>query len=162
MMKKMIKWIGLIIIVIVILMTVIKITDYNSLVSRNTRQLEKRLSQNIENGTVRNLITFSYNKMYVFAPYQPLGKMEQQIGFKHSKLQQGINEGTINILFVNDSKAIAYLFGYAENTGYYINIPSGEYTKEQVDKMNYNVEKREVGNSYGTPKTYMNYEFVVE
>ena len=159
-MKKIIKWIGLIIIVIALLITATKIIEYNSLISQNTRQLERGLSQNLANGKVRNLITFNYDKMYVFEPYQSLDKMEKQIGFKYSKLKEGTSEGIINILFVKDNRTVAYLFGYSVYNGYFIKIPSGEYTKAQVDKMTYNVKKREVGNSYGTPKTYMDYEFV--
>lgn len=161
-MRQIVKWIGLVVVVFVILITAIKIIDYNSLVSQNTRQIEERLSQNTEDGNIRNLISFSYDKMYVFEPYQTLDNMEKQIGLKYSKLKEGLSEGTINILFVKDNKPIAYLFGYAANVGFYINLPSGEYTKAQVDKMAYTVDKREVGNSYGTPKTYMNYEFVQE
>jgi len=75
-------------------------------------------------------------------------------------LKQGLNEGVNNILFVKDNKPVAYLFGYASNTGYLINIPSSEYTKAQVEAMTYKAETREVGNSYGTPKTYVNYQFI--
>ena len=162
-MRQIIKWIGLIIIVIAIITTATQIIEYNSLVSKNTRQLERSLiSKNIADGKVSNLIGFNYDKMYVFEPYQSVDKMEKQIGFKYSKLQEGIDEGIINILFVKDNKAIAYLFGYSVNNGYFIKIPSGEYTKALVDKMTYKMENREVGNSYGTPRTYMDYEFSIE
>jgi hypothetical protein len=103
-MRQIVKWIGLILVVIVVLITAIKLIDYNSLVSQNTRQIKESLAQNLENGNVRNLISFSYD-------------------------------------------------------GFNINLPSGEYTKAQIDNMTYEVEKREVGNSYGTPKTYMHFKF---
>ena len=44
--------------------------------------------------------------------------------------------------------------------GYYINIQSGEYNKADIDDMAYTVEEREVGNSSGSPKAYMYYEFI--
>lgn len=158
-MRQIVKWIGLIMVVIVVLMTAIKLIDYNSLVNQNTRQIEQSFTQNTENGNARNLFSFSYDKMYVFEPYQPLNKMEKQIGFRYSKLREGLSEGITNILFVKDNKAVAYLFGYSANIGFDINLPSGEYTKAQIDNMTYEVEKREVGNSYGTPKTYMLFKF---
>ena len=66
----------------------------------------------------------------------------------------------LNILFVKDNRAIAYLYGYPSNIGYYINIQSGEYNKADIEDMAYTVEEREVGNSSGPPKTYMYYEFI--
>jgi hypothetical protein len=159
-MRRIVKWIGLIVVVLVVLVTAIKLIDYNSLVSQNTRQIEERLSQNAEDGNVRDLISFSYDKVYVFKPYQSLDQMEEQIGFKYSELREGLSEGITNILFVKNSKAVAYLYGYSTNIGFDINLPSGEYTKAQIDNMLYKVEKREIGNSYGTSKTYMYYELV--
>lgn len=159
-MRQLVKWIGLIVVVIVVLITAIKLIDYNSLVSQNTRQIEERLSQNTKDGNVRNIISFSYDKVYVFEPYQSLDKMKKQIGFKYSELREGLSEGITNILFVKDNKVVAYLYGYSTSIGFDINLPSGEYTKAQIVNMTYKVEKREVGNSYGTPKTYMHYELV--
>ncbi len=98
--------------------------------------------------------------MYVFEPYQSIEEMEKQIGFKHYKLKQGVSEGMLNILFVKDNRATAYLYGYPSNIGYYINIQSGEYNKADIDDMAYTVEEREVGNSSGSPKAYMYYEFI--
>lgn len=162
-MKKIAKWIGLTIAIIVVFVIAVRISEYYSLVSKNTRNLEMILSENItsgrsENGNLKDLITLDYDKMYVFEPYQSISEMEKQIGFKYSKLKEGISEGIINILLVKDNKAIAYLFGYPSNTGYYLEIPSGEYTKSQIDKMTYSIKERHVGNSYGTPKTYIFYE----
>ncbi|MGF7058472.1 hypothetical protein [Brassicibacter mesophilus] len=57
---------------------------------------------------------------------------------------------------MKDNKPVAYLFGFSN---YYINIPTGEYTKSEIDKMKYTFEERELGNSAGTPETYMYYEF---
>ncbi|AFM40941.1 hypothetical protein Desaci_1964 [Desulfosporosinus acidiphilus SJ4] len=158
-MKRVLRWLGLIAAIIVISVLSVKIVEYNSLVSRNTRNLERILSQNTysEKGNVKNLITFDYDKMYVFLPYLPRDEMEKQIGFKYPKLIQALNEGINNILFVKDDKPVAYLFGYPSDTGYYINIPSGEYTKAQIEATTYQSKTREVGNSYGTPKKYVNY-----
>ena len=156
------RWIGLVIAIVVVSVISINIVNYNSLASKNIRNLERILSENINNvnGNVKNLITIDYDKMYVFQPYQSLDEMERQIGFPYSKLKQGLNEGVNNILFVKDKEPVAYLFGGSSNTGYFINIPSGEYTKAQIEDMTYKAETREVGNSYGTPKTYVNYQFI--
>ena len=75
-------------------------------------------------------------------------------------MKQGVSEGMLKILFVKDNRAIAYLYGYPSNIGYYINIQSGEYNKADIDYMTYIVEEREAGNSSGSPRTYMHYEFI--
>jgi len=158
--------IGWIVAIIMLFSTAIMIVESKSLVSKNTKNLELILSEIITsgedstNGNVKDLIALDYDKMYVFEPYQSLEEMEKQIGFKYSKLKQGLSEGMINILFVKGNRTVAYLFGYSSTTGYFIEIPSGEYTKSQINKMTYTAEKREVGNSYGTPKTYMSYQFI--
>lgn len=161
-MKRLIKLTCWVIVIIVVLAIFIKVIDYNSLVSKNTRYLEQILSEGIKgtNGNVKDLITLDYDKKYVFESYQSVEEMEKQISFKYHKLRQGVSEGMCNILFVKDNRAIAYLYGYPSNTGYYINIPSGEYTKSQINDTIYTMEERKVGNSTGTPKTYMYYEFV--
>ena len=161
-MKKFLKLTFSVIVIIVVLAMFVKLIDYNSLGSKNTRYLEKNLSENVKitNGNVKDLITFDYDKMYVFESYQSIEEMERQIGFKYHKLKQGVSEGMLNILFVKDNRAIAYLYGYPSNIGYYINIQSGEYNKADIDYMTYTVEEREVGNSSGSPRTYMHYEFI--
>lgn len=164
-MKRLIRLIGLIIAIILVLLIVTKITDYNSLVSQNTRLLEDVLSEDITSGkdsadgNVKDLITLEYDKVYFFGPYQSVEEMEKQIGFKYSKLAPALTERSINALFVKDDNIIAYLHGSTNNTGYYINLSGSEYTKAQMDSMTYKMEEIEVGNSYGNPKTCMNYNF---
>ncbi len=82
-MKKVMRWIGLVITIVVVFAISIKNVDYNSLANKNTRNLERLLSQNTYyvNGNVKNLITIDYDKMYVFQPYQSLDEMERQIEF---------------------------------------------------------------------------------
>ncbi|WP_407310652.1 hypothetical protein [Desulfosporosinus sp. SB140] len=81
--KKVMRWIGLVITIVVVFAISIKNVDYNSLANKNTRNLERLLSQNTYyvNGNVKNLITIDYDKMYVFQPYQSLDEMERQIEF---------------------------------------------------------------------------------
>lgn len=140
----------------------IKLIDYNSLSSKNTRSLEKVLTEDIKTkdhsntGNVRDLITIDYDSVCVFDPYEPVGEMEKQLGFKYIKLKEVYSEGWMNIVFVKENKVVAYLYGF---DSYYIDIPGGIYSKEEINHMTYYSEEREVGNSSGTPKRYMYYEF---
>ena len=129
--------------------------------SRNTRILEQRLckAENNEEGQVSKLLTIDYDTLYVFAPYENRDRMEDRIGFRTGVLEESSSEGCINYLFVKDGKAAGYLYGLPEKTGYCINLQPGEYSREELDKMAYEVKTRSVGNSFGKEKSYQDYNF---
>lgn len=164
-MRKLIEWLFLFVIIFMVALVSRKIFDNNSLLSKNTRYLEgiltdeNNLTEDGSEGNVKDLIKLDYDKMYVFGPYEPVEDMEQKIGLKTSKLRTGVSEGTNNILLVKDNKEIVYLSGYPSSSGYYIDIPTGEYSKSEIDKMNYTIEKRGVRNSSGVEQTYIYYKF---
>lgn len=164
-MKKIIAGIGLILTIAITFVAIRRFIDYNSILNKNTRGIEQNFTQDTtsENynisGNVSGLINLDYDIMFVLEPYQSKEEMEKQIGFKYSKLQERVSEGNINILFTKKNSAIAYLFGYPSNIGYYLDIPVGVYSKSQVDKMAFTMEVKEVGNSAGTPRTYRHYKF---
>jgi hypothetical protein len=164
-MKELRKWLFLITIVFMVALFSRSIMGNNALVKKQTKSLEKTLTKEIEfdkdgtEGKVEELINLDYDKMYVFGPYESVEEMEKQIGFKSSALKQGVSEGTNNILFIKKNKEVAYLFGYPSNSGYYIDIPTGEYTREQLDKMAYLVKESQVENFSGPEQKYNYYEF---
>jgi hypothetical protein len=164
-MKKINAGIVVIIAIVITLLALRVVLDYNSISSKNKRGIEQNLTKDItsENcsisGNVSGLINIDYDKMYVFEPYSSIEGMEKQIGFKYSKLTEVVSEGTINILFTKNNSAVAYLFGYPSNIGYYLDIPFGSYTKSQVDKMTFTMEVKEVGSSANASKTYRYYKF---
>lgn len=68
-MKKIIIGTVLILMIIITYIPIKKVIDYNSIASKNTRKLEKILSQgNVVNGNVKDLIPFDYDRMIVFLP----------------------------------------------------------------------------------------------
>ena len=97
---------------------VIKLVEYNSLSSKNTRLLEKILSEDIKlgkysnEGMVKDLITIDYDKLYVFQPYESVEEMEKQLGLKHTKLKVVYSEGWMNMVFIKEDKIVAYLYGF--------------------------------------------------
>ena len=134
---------------------------WNSELNKNNRYLTDKLLKGVSDtsGTVGELFDFYYDKLCVFEPYQSKDEMEKQIGFKSRVLQETVNENMINILFVKDDAPVAYLYGYGSNNGYYIEMPTGNYSKAELEKTRYRVITNEVGNSSGTEKTYLNYIF---
>lgn len=152
----------LITISIIVAISVVAITyifNWSSKVNVNTRYLEYKLVHNQSEGQVKDLINFNYDRVYVFEPYQSKESMESLVGFKCSILKETVNEGMMNILFLENNLTAAYLYGYASNKGYYIELPIGTYTKSELNEMNYTVKKQAVGNSAGTLQTYMHHLF---
>lgn len=160
-----------IIAIAVIILAVIGIvfcSRYFSQCSRNTRELEKVLTEDIKEGTekakgkVSDLLKLDYDNLFVFGPYQSKEGMVEQMGFSSSILRESVNESMLNYIFVKDKKAVAYFYGYPSELGYCINLGTGQYSKEQVDSMQYEMVSRDVGNSIGEEKKFNDYNFFME
>ena len=146
---------------VLLVLSIVFFIRWNSELNRNNRQLVNQLlDANPESsGRAEEVFTFDYDELYVFTPYQSKESMEEEIGFQTHVLKETMNEGMMNLLFVKNDEAVAYLYGYGANHGFYLDIPVGHYSKEQVEEMSFQVERNEVGNSSGTEKTYLNYRF---
>lgn len=134
----------------------------------NTRALEKALTEEIKEGMdnaegkVSDIIKLDYDKLFVFGPYQSKEGMVEQLGFTSGMLRESVDETMLNYVFVKGKKIVAYFYGYPSELGYCINLVSGEYSKEQIDNMQYEMEVRDVGNSSGTERKYNDYNFYLE
>ena len=146
---------------LMVVISIVVFMRWNSELNKNNRYLTDKLLNNVSDtsGTAGELFDFDYDEVYVFRPYQSKEEMEKQIGFKSRVLQETVSENMINILFVKDDSPVAYLYGYGSNNGYYVELPTGNYSKSELQEMSYKVITSEVGNSSGTEKTYLNYIF---
>lgn len=143
----------------VIIVSIIFFTRWNSELNKNNRYLTDKLLNSVSDtsGTVGELFDFDYDELYVLEPYQSKEEMEKQIGFKSRVLKVTVSEGMMNILFVKNNSPVAYLYGYASNNGYYIELPTGNHTKSELNAIKYNIIINEVGNSSGTENSYKRY-----
>lgn len=146
---------------LVVVISIFVFMRWNSELNKNNRYLTDKLLNAVSDtsGTAGELFDFDYDKLYVFEPYQSKDEMEKQIGFKSRVLKETVNENMMNILFVKDDSPVAYLYGYGSNNGYYIELPTGSYSKSELQKIRYKVITNEVGNSSGDEKIYLNYIF---
>ena len=146
---------------LVVVISIIVFIRWNSELNKNNRYLTDKLLNSVPNtsGVAEELFNFDYDELYVFRPYQSKDEMEKQIGFKSHVLQETVSEGMMNILFVKGDAPVAYLYGYGSNNGYYIELPKGNYSKSELQKVRYKVITNEVGNSTGIEKAYLNYIF---
>ncbi len=132
-------------------------------VNRNNRILKEQLrrttmekqADSVATGQVSELFLVDYDKLYVFEPYEGKVRMEDQIGFSTRVLQESVSESCLNYLLVKDGRVAGYLYGLPENIGYCINLPAGEYTREDLEKRTYRAEKRIINDQ----KYYWDYDF---
>ena len=128
-------------------------------VNKNMNKFEQNLDNllNNQNHTCKDLFDFDYDMVYVFQPYLNKNQIEKEIGFKYWKIKETINENMMNILFIKDNKPVVYLYGYPEDSGYYIDIPIGKYEKSNLDKVKYNSKEVYLGSSSTGEKTFIEY-----
>ena len=136
-----------------------KLKNKDIKLSNNTKKLEINLKNNLDKKSCvcKDLFNFEYDKVYVFQPYLSKSEMEKEIEFKYNKLKETVNEGMVNILLVKDNAPITYLYGYPDYLGYYIDIPIGEYTKFDLDKVKYKIKEIDVENFSGEKQIYKEY-----
>ena len=134
---------------------------WNSELNKNNRQLAAQLLANDfgRSDTAAELFEFDYDELYVFYPYQPKEAMEKQIGFEVQVLEETVNENMMNLLFIKEETAVAYLYGYGANNGYYLDLSAGNYSKSDLEKISYKVSSNKDGNSSRSEKRYLNYHF---
>lgn len=157
--NKKIKKFLIIIFIIICSFLVFKLKSEDIKLSNNTKKLEENLKSNLnkDSSVCKGLFDFDYDKVYVFQPYLPKSEMEKEIGFKYNKLRETVSEGMMNILFVKDNAPIVYLYGYPGDLGYYINLPIGEYSKSDLDKVKYKIKEIKLDNSPGEKQIYKEY-----
>lgn len=141
-MKNIIKGVLVILGIVVVLLS----SKINSKLSMNTLSLEKSLKDNqLETGMVKDLINFEYDYIHIFAPYQSKKSMEKQIGFKLFHLQESTSEDMVNILFVKNKEARAYIYGRTREDGYILELDHKNapmiISKDEMDKLKFNMKK---------------------
>lgn len=98
----------------------------NPVVFINNQKL-KNAVKSIDSETVQfnDVIPFAWDAVYTFEPYQSKESIENIIGFTSADIKENnINEGMVHLLFVNNSKVVASVLGYADNLGYRIDFPA--------------------------------------
>lgn len=85
----------------------------------------KQAVRQLETGelvTLETLVPFAWEKVYTFPPYTSKAQMEETLGFKSRFLQETVNEGMVQLLFVKGNAVTADICGYADTLGYRITL----------------------------------------
>lgn len=103
-------------------------------VSRNNRAFSRAVKQwagQAQEGdriSLWELTPFSWNWVYTFAPYTTKDEMEQVIGCSGKELKETVNEGMVQLVFVDydkdsgENRVVCDICGYGSNLGYSVSL----------------------------------------
>ena len=72
--------------------------------------------------TLNEIVPFEWDTVYTFSPYTARSEIEEIIGFKSNAIKETVNEGMVQLLFVNGKTVSGSVCGYAQNLGYSIDF----------------------------------------
>lgn len=107
------------------------------------------LSEDTNEIQLSDVATFSWDEAYIFAPYTSVEYIYKEIGDRWIYIQEGVSEGTNQMVFLKDGKAVCYSYGYPKENGYligtnpldddpniHLKISSKDTNKFKVEKYN--------------------------
>ncbi|MEK5440901.1 hypothetical protein [Fredinandcohnia sp. FSL W7-1320] len=106
------------------------------------------IPQSVETINLKEVTPFEWDKVYSFSPYTPKDTIYETVGYKWDRIQETVNEGMNQIVFMKDGKVVCYIYGYPANIGYGITL-SGETLSESAavlqveDDLIFQVEREE-------------------
>ncbi|MCS0542598.1 hypothetical protein NXY55_21740, partial [Aeromonas veronii] len=78
----------------------------------------KSIQQSVETINLKEVTPFQWDKVYSFSPYTPKDTIYETVGYKWDRIQETVNEGMNQIVFVKAGEVVCYVYGYPSNTGY--------------------------------------------
>ncbi|WMJ83657.1 hypothetical protein ACS3UN_11375 [Oscillospiraceae bacterium LTW-04] len=119
----------------------------NPVVLYNNHRLKRALtSLDAQTVTLNEVVPFRWDVVYTFDAYLSKGEMEKIIGFKSANLQEMVNSGMVQLVFVKGRSVVGSVCSYADVLGYYIQFEPGEgyYSKVEFnDHADFDIEKRD-------------------
>jgi hypothetical protein len=77
---------------------------------------------------------FEWDTLYSFAPYTPKKTIYETIGYKWDTINETVNEGMNQLVFLHEGRVVCYLYGYPENNE--IGFTFGSYEGSHVKLTN--------------------------
>ena len=126
--KKLIK----VIVFPLILMILIKILSQD-IWDKNESLLKKKILSipgSVETVKLLDIRPFEWDTIYSFGPYTSKEETYKTVGYKWNRIRETVSEGMDQVVFMNDSKVVCYLYGYPENNGYGLWFDSENHIEE--------------------------------
>lgn len=98
------------------------------------------VEQSVETVNLNDITPFDWDVVYSFDPYTSEDMIYKTVGYKWDNINETVNEGMNQIVFLKDGKVVCYLYGYPENNGYGIYF-TGENETEIVSASMLNAEE---------------------
>ena len=102
---------------------------HNNQVSKSMEQLKEKDGEEV---TLNDIIPFSWDTVYTFAPYTRKQSIEERIGFSSDAIANTVNEGMIQLIFVKGAKVVSSICGYSDKLGYDIEFTDCVERKDEV------------------------------
>ena len=111
----------------IILLAVFFVIESGNPVRRNNRRLKECMEQlaSMESGSrisLSAITPFLWDTVYSFDPYTSAEEMAAVMNTSERELQETVNEGMTQLIFLHEGKIAAVICGYAENLGYDIDL----------------------------------------
>ena len=87
------------------------------------------VEQSVETVNLNDITPFEWDVAYSFDPYASKDMIYKTVGYKWDNINETVNEGLNQIVFLKDGKVVCYLYGYPENNGYGIYFTSENETE---------------------------------
>lgn len=71
-----------------------------------------------ERVTLSEIVPFGWERVYTFSPYATREEMEETIGFRSRALRETVNEGMVQLVFVDGGRVTASVCAYPQALGY--------------------------------------------
>ncbi|RFB14830.1 hypothetical protein DZB84_15480 [Bacillus sp. HNG] len=94
-----------------------------------------KIGKSVETIELTEVTPFEWDTVYSFSPYTPREEIYETVGYKWDRIQETVNEGMNQIVFLQDGKVVCYVYGYPTNNGYGIYY-SGDITSGGATVLN--------------------------
>ena len=97
----------------------------NPLVFLHNQELQQAvllIDDDVKEITLNEVVPFAWDAVYTFSPYTSKEEIEAIIGFKSSSIRETVNEGMVQLLFVENDSVVASICGYPDNLGYSVSF----------------------------------------
>lgn len=91
----------------------------------------RNISEHEEKITLNEMVPFEWDSVYTFLPYTSREEIWRILGIREEAVTETVNEGMVQLIFLNEGKVTASICGYESRLGYSVKIPIKKkgYTK---------------------------------
>lgn len=104
------------------------------------------IEQNVESINLLDITSFDWDVAYSFTPYTTKKMIYDTVGYKWDNINETVNEGMNQIVFMKEEKVVCYIFGYPATNGYGISFHGEDYKNganilEFEDNLNFQITR---------------------